>query len=482
MQLNMGEGKSSVIVPVIAATLADRSKLVRVMMSHVLHLLRQGGILLLMIIECNLGGDMRLAGPMIQALDYLDTHVRDIVDESDALQPVDFHGDRWTLIQDLLGRLWTLCEQEHQSGPRGHVMPTLMDMLADSICNIGLDGLLKRYLLEAEYDKDSADVREVEDNFATGSPVHQDLRKLWILRGLIGGGILRWRVNYGRSQTVPYVAKDCPSPRSEFSHPDVVIVLTCLTYYYEGLTNKELHAALGCLEKHNQVEFATWVCHSKEAQNELCETKPFPKIRHRKPVIDFYLSRVVFPRYLKEFPQKLSASGWDLARSTDHPLTGFMTHLELEEQCHTNSHVLSCLLRPENRVQKIEPRQGESFSSLLIRSVVASSDPLQVILDVGAQILELDNRQAASTWLKATTDSKFEAAIYFDDQEELSVVSRAGKTEKLMASSYLGQPQKCLVFLDEAHTRGTDLVLPHYYCAAVTLGPRLSKDRLVQGE
>lgn len=30
MQLNMGQGKSSVIVPIIAATLANREKLVRI--------------------------------------------------------------------------------------------------------------------------------------------------------------------------------------------------------------------------------------------------------------------------------------------------------------------------------------------------------------------------------------------------------------------------------------------------------------------
>ncbi|KAG7289874.1 hypothetical protein NEMBOFW57_006251 [Staphylotrichum longicolle] len=40
---------------------------------------------------------------------------------------------------------------------------------------------------------------------------------------------------------VPYRAKDSPAPRSEFSHPDVVIVLTCLSYYYQGLSNKTLN-------------------------------------------------------------------------------------------------------------------------------------------------------------------------------------------------------------------------------------------------
>jgi hypothetical protein len=40
---------------------------------------------------------------------------------------------------------------------------------------------------------------------------------------------------------------------------------------------------------------------------------------------------------------------------------------------------------------------------------------------------------------------------------------------------------QCLVYLDEAHTRGTDLKMPENYRAIVTLGPDLTKDRLVQG-
>ncbi|KAK1807511.1 hypothetical protein LTR12_018145 [Friedmanniomyces endolithicus] len=40
----------------------------------------------------------------------------------------------------------------------------------------------------------------------------------------------------------------------------------------------------------------------------------------------------------------------------------------------------------------------------------------------------------------------------------------------------------CLVFLDESHTRGTDLRLPETYRAAVTLGAGLTKDRLTQDQ
>lgn len=53
---------------------------------------------------------------------------------------------------------------------------------------------------------------------------------------------------------VPYRVKDMPSPRSEFSHPDVVIVLTCLSYYYSGLSNDQLYTCFELLLDSDQAE------------------------------------------------------------------------------------------------------------------------------------------------------------------------------------------------------------------------------------
>jgi hypothetical protein len=56
---------------------------------------------------------------------------------------------------------------------------------------------------------------------------------------------LRYRVQYGYADpirikttklAVPYEASEVPSKKNEFSHPEVTIYLTFLTYYYEGIT------------------------------------------------------------------------------------------------------------------------------------------------------------------------------------------------------------------------------------------------------
>ena len=104
-----------------------------------------------------------------------------------------------------------------------------------------------------------------------------------------------------------------------------------------------------------------------------------------------------------------------------------------------------------------------------------------MILDVGAQILELSNLQVAKKWLEMVPEDRAKAAVFFNDSDELSVLDRKGRTEILQVSPFAKQLDVCLVYLDEAHTRGTDLKLPRDYRAAVTLGANLTKDRLVQG-
>ena len=168
-------------------------------------------------------------------------------------------------------------------------------------------------------------------------------------RGLLANGILliafrerRWRVDYGLSPTrtmlaVPYRAKDVPTQKAEFGHPDIAIILTCLSYYYTGLSEEQLRFSFGILFKQHESSFDydLWirtcpaVAETLRALNgvniESVEqwNKPlFPLFSRNQATIDFYLSNVVFPKEAKEFPSKLSTSGWDLAEKKERVLTG----------------------------------------------------------------------------------------------------------------------------------------------------------------
>ncbi|KAI0595401.1 hypothetical protein F4775DRAFT_605075 [Biscogniauxia sp. FL1348] len=621
MQLNMGEGKSSVIVPIVAAHLADGNKLVRVivakpqakellrtlisklggLMDHqiyhmpfsrslklgpsdantVLDLSKQcvqrGGILLvqpehllsfqLMGIENQLNAREDTGKIILNTHQYFNKYSRDLVDESDENFNVKFEliytmgtqttielsPERWVLIQSILRIVMSVIDQVQEAFPeavditpcdkgqfprtrllRKEAEERLLAMIADKISDVGLRGFpihrqservresVRKYILHK--DLTIADIENVEDRSGFFTESIQGL--LLLIRGLLAEGILgfafrekRWRVNYGldldripkTKLAVPYRAKDNPTARSEFSHPDAVIVLTCLSYYYGGLSNEDLFTAFDHLLMTDQaeVEYRDWV---QDAPNlptsfrsldgvamkdhQQLTSAIFPHLRRSKSTVDYFLSHIVFPREMKEFPQKLSASGWDIGRTKAHPTTGFsgtcdsqellpldMKHLDLESQRHTNALVAEYLLRPENNVVMM-PRSGSAKRSNadgLLDLVIKMKPPVQVILDVGAQILEMTNSQLAKAWLKRIPqDHKKEAVIFFDDNDDICVLDRHECIEKLQTSPYCQQLDLCLVFLDEAHTRGTDLKLPKDYRAAVTLGAGLTKDRLVQ--
>ncbi|RYP24740.1 hypothetical protein DL765_000286 [Monosporascus sp. GIB2] len=521
MQLNMGEGKSSVIVQIVAASLADGTRLVRIIVAkpqskQMRHMLvtKLGGLLDRQVFfmpfsrsiamdaakiqqirrtltECMENGGVLLVQPehllsfklmgiehigcspvkasaystetnpdptsasgvastkaesysvgieVLKTQKFLDQHCRDIIDESDenfsvkfeliytiGLQaPVEMSPERWVTIQNVLSLVRQCATEVQKSASDGIQLQSaeagqfatlrilkepagnlLLQRVARALCEKGVHGLpiahqkpairegVLSYILDDRPTNDNAFLDQNDEN---GFFCRATKDVLLLLRGLFAGGVLkfalsqkRWRVNYGLAErkppklvAVPYRAKDNPAPRAEFSHPDIVIVLTCLSYYYGGLCDAQLFTSFEHLQRSDQAseEFANWVKGSAE----------LPAGFHQ------------------------------------------LTSINLKD----------------------------------------------LILDVGALIVDLDNEQVARSWLGLSPAHDKQAAIFVNDKDELLVLNRGGFIEPFLTSPFVGDTKDCLVFLDEAHTRGIDLKLPDDYRAAVTLGPRLTKDRLVQ--
>ena len=157
-----------------------------------------------------------------------------------------------------------------------------------------------------------------------------------------------------------------------------------------------------------------------------------------------------------------------------------VTQRDLNHQQGTNAKVLGYLLQPENDFYIVTHENGERQTTLeFLRSVTIQLPEIRVLVDVGAQILDCSNRQVAKAWLDAAHVAA--GAIYFNENDELTVLARNGITQLLSLSPLSQQLACCVVYLDHAHTRGTDLRLPVGSRAAVTLGPKVTKDALVQG-
>jgi hypothetical protein len=444
MQLNMGEGKSSVIVPIVVTVLADGTQLVRVIVPQALtaqmfHLLvdRLGGLvnrriyfipfsrslevdhekvavlrevmsecmkergilvvqpehilsLKLVSVEKQLpdAEDSQLADPLLTLQRWLHSHSRDILDESDEILHVRYQlvytiglqqhmkgfPDRWTTTEQVLGLVNKHASSlrelfplgvDYERGPPGS-FPHLRILHADAgeqLVSWIVEDVIKGRLPNFNFGQLRSSIRDAIRSFISCKNVppekvqsvkdYSQQTPVWggllLLRGLLATGILsyvfrerRWRVDYGlapmRSMlAVPFRAKDVPSQRAEFGHPDIAIILTRLSYYYCGLSEEQLRLSFEILLKQDDPtsDYDLWVrdcpavpeclqtlsginMKSSEQWNEFL----LPLFERNRATVDFYLSSVVFPKEAKEFPSKLSCSGWDLAEKKERVLTG----------------------------------------------------------------------------------------------------------------------------------------------------------------
>ncbi|KAH0034044.1 hypothetical protein KCU78_g2340, partial [Aureobasidium melanogenum] len=613
MQFNMGEGKSSVIVPMLATALADGTRLVRIVVLR--SLLRQteqvlmqrlGGLLghrichipfsrktkishetiqgitgvfndyrvhrgvmvvlpeeilsMKLMSREKIVSDNCLASSILELQRLFKTYCRDVIDESDEIlgtrsqliYPVgsqhmlDGKSDRWLVAQGVLRQVkqhaMHLTEQipsqlNATMGSKSfpdikfldpEAFERLLDLLIDDAIEGRIAGISLNYF--------SVETKAAIRNFIRSREVSkQDLvtlsrycvgtshwKNILILRGLFARDILsfvlqrkRWLVEHGLApnrclMAVPYRAKGVPSQNSEFGHPDVGVMLTCLSYYYTGLNMTQVEDCFKILLKDTNAQdiYTGWALASDLPANLssldsinlddrfLCQELLLPKLQYNLECIDFFLNQVVFPKEGKEFSKRLSASGWDIpstSASMDLITTGFsgtndsrvvlpysIEQQDLDELQHTNAMVLNLLLRPENQkyIQAGSDQGGKLSVTELLELLSQQNPVINALIDVGAQVLEATNLELVQQWLQCRADAK--AAVYFDDQDEPMVLDRSGAITPLRISPLSGKLQGCLIYMDEVHTRGIDLAIPIGAHAAVTLGPRLIKDRLTQ--
>ncbi|KAH0276074.1 hypothetical protein KCU91_g4106, partial [Aureobasidium melanogenum] len=593
MQLNMGEGKSSVIVPMLAAALADGTHLVRVVVLK--PLLRQteqvlsqrlggllghrvchvpfsrktvinsdtiGGISEIMADYCNSRGVVivlpeeilsmklmtrekivsvrTLAASVLGLQRFLEAVCRDIIDESDEIlgiksqliYPVgsqhmlDGRSDRWHIAQSVLRQIKTRAIDLSKQNPtnvqadlNGKAFPIIkifQPQVLDDLLESLVTDIISGQLAGVSFDYFSETTRDAIRNFIRLRDVTEhDLSIIkrdcvdtghWIailiFRGYFAHDLLsfvlqrkRWLVEYGADlarclMAVPYRAKGIPTQNSEFGHPDVAILLTCLSFYYTGLNMTQVEDCFKILLKDTNAQdiYKGWALAGNLPENlssldainiddrVFCREYVFSSLQFNLEAIDFYLNQVVFPREGKEFAKRLSASGWDIPSSSASPkllTTGFsgtndsrvilphsVQQQDLGELLHTNAMVLDLILRKENRTYiHAASQKGKKLSVDELLSLMSKQNPvINVLIDVGAQVLEATNFQLAQRWLQYRTDAK--AAVYFDDCDEAMVLDRYGAAISLRISPLSAIPLG-------AH-------------AAVTLGPRLVKDRLAQ--
>lgn len=363
--------------------------------------------------------------------------------------------------------------------------------------------------------------------FADRSPARNILLHI---RGLMVNRIFilclkkRFNIHYGVSPSrdplaVPFEAKGVPSEQAEFGHPDVAIILTCLAFYYSGLNLSQFQEDLQFVLKSDNPasEYDRWTHTSKTLPERLrhwnvINADDFGQVEelHKhlgfdRTVVNHFMNTFVFPRHAKQFRVKLQLSGWDVpiyspvVSGNDKSMTGarttgfsgtndnrMMLPLTIKQDdlpglAQTNAEVLTYLLRPQNRCFHVaaDLQKKRLSEQGLVRRLKELK--IRILIDAGAYIMEMDNQTLVKAWLHEDTEAK--AAVYVGADNRLLVQFRNKRVPiPLVATPFAENMEDCLVYLDEAHTRGTDLKLPRHAKGAVTLALGQTKDHTVQGK
>ena len=109
---------------------------------------------------------------------------------------------------------------------------------------------------------------------------------------------------------------------------------------------------------------------------------------------------------------------------------------------------------------------------------VKNQENCHALIDAGALVTGLSNFQVALFFIKHLLDIFLGVIFFCDKSKNLTVLTRDEKT-MVLQDCYLDY--RCLfAYLDDIHTRGTDIKLPFNAHAILTIGIGMEKDKLMQ--
>ncbi|CAF4381519.1 unnamed protein product [Rotaria sp. Silwood2] len=323
------------------------------------------------------------------------------------------------------------------------------------------------------------------------------LAKAWLSHKLLYHVMsYRYRVEYGLSEkrgkeiAIPFRGKDLPSENSEFSHPDIMIGFTILSYLYRGLDSKQVKK-----RERSQKEkegFPEWLKSFKtlDLENEDRIKKAHFYLSRNFSFVQYYLSYFTFPNGTKYYEKKLTGNAHTLAgegktkgfsgtKDCNDTMPEPIAPNRLPSQEGTNGKMLHILSRDVNKTyqSKIEISSTMELLDQVCEYAKQNKD-CYILIDAGAIITEISNFDVCKYLIKKI-DKRFDGIVYFSDKNNKIIIILRNEEYFPLSTCHIDN-KKLFVYLDKVHTRGTDLKLPLTARGMVTLGKNMNKDKLMQ--
>jgi hypothetical protein len=356
---------------------------------------------------------------------------------------------------------------------------------------------------------------------------------LHALRGYLAHGLLksclqnRHQVQFGvcrphpkgKRMAIPFRANNIPAERSEFKQPDVAIIYTCLSYFSDGLSLGEVKESLTLLlslgSSAQSHEFNLWL----QLDSSHIPTEVLERIDHVNKIdisnqdqlteihkyfslnmntISFWLKFILFPRETPLHPESIQRTPWHLCNGSRSQVRGFsgtndsrfLLPLHVRQESFdeipdivrkSSSGKMIHLLLEKSLPYVSLPPTTDAQSTLQWKKLLVLAIQLEThaLIDTGALLTGVNNTDAAD-FLLSLPSFTFRGVVYFDMLKKSWMVKNGkGQVWALHASPI--KALDCFTIFDESRCRGADIVLRSTAVGLVTLGPRLTKDKLMQG-
>jgi hypothetical protein len=350
-------------------------------------------------------------------------------------------------------------------------------------------------------------------------------------RGCIAHGTLfhglyrRYRVHYGidntggRKMAVPYAASDTPKARAEYSHPDMAIIYTCLSYYHEGLELAQFKDALVRLQTlgwtAQEVFYGDWVS-SVRQDADPAEFSTFDDVLkvdvdnlvqlslmhlylyRSMEVVSFWMNNFVFPDSTYQFPSRRVTSAWNLVDSGEAiGFSGtddirFLLPLHIKQVPpsdptlrSTNGEMIDRVIQCTERILLLgdgDDQQGPLWKGVIKQCISLS---VSALIDVAGLMAGSANDQVAEFMAgelsDTRSDTRLRGIVYFNVHLNSWFVYELENFRHFSLKESSLTEAECFAYFDQSRCRGADLKLDSKARALVTLEPKLRKDRFLQG-